>query len=51
MEACLGGIQLKWCLIYLNDMILFFENTKELSSLVERSLSETWRSGTQIEAQ
>ena len=28
METCLGEIHLKWCIIYLDDIIVFLKNTK-----------------------
>ena len=29
METCLGNLQLNWCLIYLNDIILFSKTPKD----------------------
>ena len=28
METCLGEIHLKWCIIYLDDIIVFSKNTR-----------------------
>ena len=29
MESCLGGLHLKWCLIYLDDIIVFSKTPEE----------------------
>ena len=29
MESCLGDLHLKWCIIYLDDIIVFFSKTPE----------------------
>ena len=29
METCLGDLQLKWCLVYLDDVVVFSEMLKE----------------------
>ena len=49
METCLGDLQLIWCLIYL-DNIIVFENTKRSSSLVDGSFPEPQGGRTEIDA-
>ena len=37
MESCLGDLHLKWCIIYLDDIIVFFfKNTRRIYSKTER---------------
>ena len=36
METCLGEIHLKWCIIYLDDIIVFFQNTRRTYRKVKR---------------
>ena len=31
MESCLGDLHLKWCISYLNDITVFFKNTRTYS--------------------
>ena len=33
METCLGDLNLRWCIIYLDDIVIF---SKDLASLFER---------------
>ena len=39
MESCLGDLCLKWCIIYLDD-IIFFKNTRGTYSKTERCVSK-----------
>ena len=49
METYLGDLQLIWCLIYLNNIIVFLKKANRLPSLVETRLPETKGSRTKIE--
>ena len=52
METCLGDLQLNWCIIYLNEVIVFFENSKRSPGLVESSLhKKLTKSRTKTETQ
>ena len=50
-ETCLGDLQLNWCLIYLDNIIMFFENAKRSPSPVENSFPQTQGGRTKIETQ
>ena len=43
MESCLGDLQLQWCIIYLDDIIIFVvtpkEHIKQLQAVLEKTLA------------
>ena len=40
MESCLGDLNLHWCIIYLDDIIIF---SKDLASHLERLEAVLWK--------
>ena len=40
MESCLGDLHLKYCIIYLDDIIIFFKNTQRSHQMIEKGVPE-----------
>ena len=40
METCLGGLNLHWCIIYLDDIVIF---SKDMASHLERLEAALWK--------
>ena len=49
MEICLGNLQFSWCIIYLDDIIVFVATPKEHRQRLCAVLSQLWEAGLKLQ--